>query len=611
MASKNKAPESITDGLRAEFQEKISSAAGPELKGITERRASGRLEAMPASGLMNTEAIIIVNEFERPALLVRNNTFEEPQAALWKQLLDPNRTKLDKAIRSVGRVNLQNHPTYPWVGTAWMVSEDIAITNRHVGMEFARKKGRAYEFIKGVGSVTVSASINFREEYGLGPGRQILVEKVLYIADTAERFADVSLLKLKKGTLPDPIELYDQKPVLHQKIVVIGYPANDPRNPAPAVTRIFGNIFEVKRFSPGEVSGGVSGFTFTHDSSTLGGNSGSAVIDVDSGKAVGLHFAGSFRQANYAVASSELKRLLKSLRVQVSVPSSFAPKPPKIEVETPTKASYKNSEGFQTKFLGAKFDVPLPKLKKAVASSIAPVDGTSDNVLLYTHFSIAMNKDRRFAFYTAVNIDGSQSLAIRRTRDKWYFDPRIAKEHQVGPELYVNNDLDRGHLVRRLDPDWGAKAVAETANEQTFHFTNCTPQHAQFNQKNWNDLEDYILDNAGVYDLKVNVFTGPVFDDNDPLYRDIQLPQQYWKVVSMVKDSSPKELSVTGYILSQTDLLTNLEFVFGQFRTYQLPVSKIEELTKLDFGKLKDSDPLYKQESFAIRELTSLDQITF
>jgi endonuclease G len=76
----------------------------------------------------------------------------------------------------------------------------------------------------------------------------------------------------------------------------------------------------------------------------------------------------------------------------------------------------------------------------------------------------------------------------------------------------------------------------------------------------------------------------------------------------MVKSGNPKSLSVTAYILSQKDLLTDLEFVFGQFRTYQLPVKKIEDFTGINFGKLRDFDPLNDQESFAIREITSPEQ---
>ncbi|WP_180234189.1 DNA/RNA non-specific endonuclease, partial [Bacillus cereus] len=90
--------------------------------------------------------------------------------------------------------------------------------------------------------------------------------------------------------------------------------------------------------------------------------------------------------------------------------------------------------------------------------------------------------------------------------NQWHFDPRIDKQYQCGDELYENNDLDRGHLVRRRDPIWGDSA--EEANKDTFHFTNCSPQHRDLNQKTWAELENYILNNAKNFNLKVTVFTG-------------------------------------------------------------------------------------------------------
>jgi endonuclease G, mitochondrial len=40
------------------------------------------------------------------------------------------------------------------------------------------------------------------------------------------------------------------------------------------------------------------------------------------------------------------------------------------------------------------------------------------------------------------------------------------------------------------------------------------------------------------------------------------------------------------------DLMSDLEaFEFGEYKTYQITVKRVEELTGLDFGKLKDFDP--------------------
>ena len=79
---------------------------------------------------------------------------------------------------------------------------------------------------------------------------------------------------------------------------------------------------------------------------------------------------------------------------------------------------------------------------------------------------------------SVVNIDGALSERLKRAPDHWSFDPRLPETEQTGHEIYDKNDLDLGHLTRRLDPAWGqTRAVAKSANDDTFHFTNCTPQH--------------------------------------------------------------------------------------------------------------------------------------
>ncbi|HEX2408396.1 MAG TPA: DNA/RNA non-specific endonuclease [Nitrososphaeraceae archaeon] len=212
--------------------------------------------------------------------------------------------------------------------------------------------------------------------------------------------------------------------------------------------------------------------------------------------------------------------------------------------------------------------------------------------LKYTNFSAVMSKSRGLAFYTAVNIDGSKLEQLERNNDVWYYDPRIEREFQYGPELYSNNDLDRGHLVRRLDPVWGP--YFKDANEDTFHFSNCSPQHKNLNQKTWLGLEDYILRNADVHDLKVNVFTGPVFNQNDLIYRGKYLiPSEFWKVVTIIKNDD-HSISSTAYLQTQKQLIEGLKFIFGEYKTYQVQVTKIESLTGLDFGNLRNFDPLLK-----------------
>jgi len=256
---------------------------------------------------------------------------------------------------------------------------------------------------------------------------------------------------------------------------------------------------------------------------------------------------------------------------------------------------YAKRKGYDPKFLGMHVDLPTLS-PECVEDTVLLKDGNGHE-LKYTHFSVVMSKSRNLAFFTAVNIDGRRIEDLPRDRDVWYFDPRIERKYQMDPKVYKHPQLDRGHLVRRLDPVWGKSA--KKANEETFHFTNCSPQHSKLNQKTWLDLENYILNNAKVYDLKVTVFTGPVFRDNDKVYlNQFAIPAEFWKVVTIRK--TDRTLSATAYLQSQRDLISGVKaFGYGEYKTYQVRIRDIEALTGLDFGKLREHDPLPRLKSVA------------
>ena len=155
---------------------------------------------------------------------------------------------------------------------------------------------------------------------------------------------------------------------------------------------------------------------------------------------------------------------------------------PNIELPKENNNNTVESEalGYNPLFLGKDYEVPLPTLSKEMEKDTAKTENGS-YVLDYMHFSIVMKKSRGLAYFTAVNIDGANGVKIKRSADNWKFDPRISREYQYGEEVYTGNELDRGHLVRRTDPNWGENALK--ANEDTFHFTNSTPQHKNLNQK--------------------------------------------------------------------------------------------------------------------------------
>jgi len=248
--------------------------------------------------------------------------------------------------------------------------------------------------------------------------------------------------------------------------------------------------------------------------------------------------------------------------------------------------------GYLPDFLGD-FHIEWPRPVGQRQSDVLPIASISgENRLDYTNFSVTMSRSRRIALFVGVNISGADSVKIERAPDKWSYDGRVPLEAQVGEDLYADNLLDRGHLVRREDPNWGEEA--QTANEDTFHFTNCSPQMAGFNQKTWLSLEDYILKNTRRWKERVTVFSGPVFRDDDREYRGVRIPTAYWKVVAFLSDDGRP--SATAYMIDQSRELGALEAAFGKFRTYQRSIAQIQELTDLDFGRLSALDGFSNEE---------------
>ena len=225
-----------------------------------------------------------------------------------------------------------------------------------------------------------------------------------------------------------------------------------------------------------------------------------------------------------------------------------------------------------------------------------PLQGAAE--LTYPRFTVLLDAGRRLASITGVNIDGGLLRDLPRTGE-WRLDPRIDAAAQTGPEVYSRNELDRGHLVRRRDPGWGTVDEARAATEATFFYPNAAPQAAGFNQSKelWLGLEDHVIEYAETTDQRVSVFTAPVLADDDPPYRGIRIPLRFWKVAAW---QGPDRLAAAGFVLDQSELVTTPDGLFaapplGAFRTFQVPVIEIAQITGIDLGPLADADVLLRR----------------
>jgi endonuclease G len=275
-------------------------------------------------------------------------------------------------------------------------------------------------------------------------------------------------------------------------------------------------------------------------------------------------------------------------RYRFSVSSSATLARVTLQLQDP--ATYDDRKGYDSSFLGADAVVPLPRLAAKQAAVRVRGGGT---VLKYRNFSTVQSKARRLPFFSACNLDGASHRSQPRS-DVWHYDPRIPTRLQIIQECYGNAADDffsRGHMTRREDPVWGDQA--KQAEADTFCATNAVPQMQAHNAPIWLGLEDYVLRNATKDKQRVSVFTGPVLDKHDPVLHGVKIPVLFWKIVTFVHDQTGS-LAAAGYLDSQAEYLPAgvPTFVWGQYKEMQVPVKRIERLTGLSFGSLREADVL-------------------
>jgi endonuclease G, mitochondrial len=245
----------------------------------------------------------------------------------------------------------------------------------------------------------------------------------------------------------------------------------------------------------------------------------------------------------------------------------------------------------------------------------APLKDGSGDELTYQRFSVVIHKERKFALIAAVNISGAKLRHPGPRKSTWRQDARMEGIYQPDGKFYeVGKGKDkvafsRGHLVRRFDPCWSADGdmvQVKRADEDTFHYANAAPQVQKYNDTDWGNLEDYVLDRAQTSEKRMTVFTGPIFRDDDPLYGrgreggPWRIPLSFWKIAVLQK--TDRQVAAAAFIVGQVQYvqalyeakaftgLTPYKFDDDRSRKIQTSIAAIEQETGLDFSTIRQFD---------------------
>jgi endonuclease G len=144
-------------------------------------------------------------------------------------------------------------------------------------------------------------------------------------------------------------------------------------------------------------------------------------------------------------------------------------------------------------------------------------------------------------------------------------DPLLPKETSL-QSSYDKSGYDRGHNMNAED-----NRCDQTGMDESFYFSNMTPQVPQLNRGVWKSLETEVRETASASD-SVKVWMGSVGEIKK--VDKLSIPAQCWKVIYIKKSNQYLAWIFKNEIPKDKEV-----------KTYEVKVADVEKLSGLKFGK--------------------------
>lgn len=164
-----------------------------------------------------------------------------------------------------------------------------------------------------------------------------------------------------------------------------------------------------------------------------------------------------------------------------------------------------------------------------------------------------------------------------KRKNNFRVDKKVLTESATAANYKALNKLDeeltydRGHMAPSADFAWWQKAM-----DESFYYSNMSPQLSGLNRNKWRILEDILRDYANRTGNLLYVTTGPLFTgiiENPLADSKIDVPGAYFKVVV-----DPIAKCGIGFVLPNEFISTKEKLI-----NYYHPIDDIEEMAGLDF----------------------------
>lgn len=238
------------------------------------------------------------------------------------------------------------------------------------------------------------------------------------------------------------------------------------------------------------------------------------------------------------------------------------------------------------------YEIPHLNDQNVYADHYVTMDGVQ-----ILNYALEWDNTKRHANWVAFTFDTTTSADNVKRTDAWSVDPKLPAEMQVQESDHKNDGFDKGHLCASED-----RVYLKEANEQTFYYSNMSPQLNDFNDGFWGKLEARVQTWGrstadGVYD-KVYVTKGgtlnkllknfkgttvnggtPTTDANGFTIHGLACPEYYFMAVLSQKDDV---FHAIAFLVPHKEGMTRNPSS-DELKEYVVSVDKLEEETGIDF----------------------------
>lgn len=198
----------------------------------------------------------------------------------------------------------------------------------------------------------------------------------------------------------------------------------------------------------------------------------------------------------------------------------------------------------------------------------------------YRNYSFVYDSESLVAPWVAYPLCDLYTKKTAARSDTWLQDPFVPVQADVtagGSYEFSSKGYDRGHQIASAD-----RLASTTMNQQTFYWTNVTPQLSNFNQNIWEKLEEQVREwsksSAGTDSLYV--VTGCVVSQTSTTVSDhngkkVSVPDAYYKALL--------RLSKEGVYIGTGFYLEHKNYSNKKFEDYGCSLNDLEEKTGLKF----------------------------